>query len=274
MTAPSPEVRKPASLCALINAVDTARPPSAVSDKNRRLVYRGASDASWKLTPSLLRSAGKAAKAMEEKVYRKFCQQLPADTDRSDAWDIWCKGQHHGLPTRLLDWTRNPQVAMHFACDSLAHYSCDGVVWIADYLAVHERLPAGLLDRLQSDPREPFVFAQLKGALDSPAAFDQWASDTNKYLMFFENPSRDPRIQQQAGLFSIVSDPLLSIDDMFPLVHQCFTQVIVDKKLKRELRERLDRDGRTEARLFPDSADGLCRTIARQVMMGNDPEIN
>jgi hypothetical protein len=153
-------------------------------------------------------------------------------------------------------------------------HAVDGAVWIVDYAGIHARLPSTLLDRLRGDDTGPFRYDLLKGALESPEEFDGLASASNKYVLFFENPGTDLRISVQAGLFSAISDPALSLNDLFPDIADCFVKVIVRSSLKRELRERLDVEGRTEARLFPDGHDGLCRTIARQVEMGNDPEIN
>jgi hypothetical protein len=48
---------------------------------------------------------------------------------------LWVRlaiAQHHGLPTRVLDWTVSPQVAAHFATAEAEHYDKDGAIWCID----------------------------------------------------------------------------------------------------------------------------------------------
>jgi FRG domain-containing protein len=53
-------------------------------------------------------------------------EHLPRDTTD---WDVLFLGQHHRLPTRLLDWTASPYVALFFATEDPADDDEDGLIW-------------------------------------------------------------------------------------------------------------------------------------------------
>ncbi len=86
-------------------------------------VYRGVKDVQYKLTPKIGRpdiTWMDDWDAEESRMFRMFQQRAPFFYSNSssipkDGWETLFFAQHYGLPTRLLDWTRNPLVALYFA---------------------------------------------------------------------------------------------------------------------------------------------------------------
>jgi hypothetical protein len=102
-------------------------------------LYRGHSDASWKLAPSLIRFAHAIDKTISDEelhelefaLLARFSDSAPLFLNESQpatAWEWLILAQHFGLPTRLLDWTSNSLVALYFAVASGVG-PADAAVW-------------------------------------------------------------------------------------------------------------------------------------------------
>jgi len=105
------------------------------------LFYRGHSDKNYDLMPSIGRHVLLADKSRcspdhlrdrELQSLEEFRDQsVPFITDRNRTMlDVMVLAQHHGVPTRLMDWTTNPLVALYFAVRNVKK-NTDGVVYIA-----------------------------------------------------------------------------------------------------------------------------------------------
>ena len=77
--------------------------------------YRGHADKSWELLPSIFRASNGVEK--EHLLFRDMVAHEPQSfSECKSALDYLVQMQHYGLPTRLLDMTTNPLVALYFAC--------------------------------------------------------------------------------------------------------------------------------------------------------------
>ncbi|WP_353341550.1 FRG domain-containing protein [Pelagimonas sp. KU-00592-HH] len=82
-----------------------------------RLLFRGHSNKSFSASPSVFRTPEWAQ--AEDKMLKQLLARHPNDFERDrTALEKMVRAQHYGLPTRLLDVTRNPLVALYFACSS------------------------------------------------------------------------------------------------------------------------------------------------------------
>lgn len=89
---------------------------SLKSDKNR-LFFRGHANANYVLQPSVFRN--QRIKENESKMYHDLLINCPNDFEKCNTHlEKLVEMQHYGLPTRLLDITRNLLVALYFACES------------------------------------------------------------------------------------------------------------------------------------------------------------
>jgi len=81
-----------------------------------RLFFRGQCNVNWDIRPSIFRNS---LISVEEEMIEKAISRVPDEfTNCNTAFDELTKLQHYGLPTRLLDVTMNPLVALYFACCS------------------------------------------------------------------------------------------------------------------------------------------------------------
>lgn len=90
--------------------------------------YRGHADKDWKLEPSILRTEYGPEK--EHLLFRDMVAHEPQSfSECRSALDHLVQMQHYGLPTRLLDVSMNPLVALYFACEEATSDPADGAVY-------------------------------------------------------------------------------------------------------------------------------------------------
>jgi hypothetical protein len=91
--------------------------------------YRGHSDASWSLTPGYLRAGAVISESTLMTRFKQSAAMLTQIAPQSD-FDWLFVMQHYGVPTRLLDWSESPLVALYFAVEGATHETAtDAALW-------------------------------------------------------------------------------------------------------------------------------------------------
>jgi hypothetical protein len=226
------------------------------------LVYRGEGRAANELTTSLQRLGGPYAR-LERHLLRNFRKYAHRDAVPTETvWDWLALAKHHGLPTRLLDWSHSPYVALHFCTVNRLLYHEDAAVWLVDYVRAAEHLPRPLRGVLQDEGSNSFTAEMLVRAATSLAELDRLAEDED-FAVFYEPPSLDDRIVNQFAVFSLMSGAEVRLDEWLETRPDLVRRVLVPAGLKWEVRDKLDQANVTERVLFP-GLDGIAAWLTRQ----------
>jgi len=225
-------------------------------------VYRGMPNAANDLRSSLIRLAGgKDISQLEGHVLRNFRKYAGADSAAGDSvWNWLALAAHHGLPTRLLDWTYSPLVALHFATADLSRYHHDAVIWCVNHGETNRRLPKELRKQLDEEGSNVFTVDMLNDVARTLGQLEKLAKEP--FVVFLEPPSLDERIVNQFALFSIMSTPIEPLDTWLISHSDVSRRIIIPASLKWEIRDKIDQAGITERMLFP-GLDGLAAWLTR-----------
>lgn len=224
-------------------------------------IYRGAADQTWDLIPSLNRVCAHDL-SLESHVFRQFRKYGYTElAGYSGFWSLLPVAQHHGLPTRLLDWTYSPMVAAHFATENTEYYDRDGVIWQLDVKAFKQYMPQSLQAKLEYTDSSIFTIGMLEKLVPNFTAMK--ALSAEPYAIFFEPSSMIDRIVNQYALFSVVSDSGVLLSDLIEKNRIECTKIIIPREVKLEIRDKLDYINISERMIYP-GLDGVCRWITRR----------
>ena len=260
------------SLGELIDCI-TPNEPDPVSGRRREAaVFRGAGDAGWPLYTSLDRLGGlerpHGKRALEPHILRNFIRySRPHLGHARTEWELLIAAQHHGLATRLLDWSWSPLVAAHFATlgrrgRDVDAPGADRVVWRLDWRRVHRHFGLPELALLADD------LDRLRDA-DGDGHFSPWEliehpERVTPFACLLDPPTLDARIAAQSAVFTLCSDATRPFDAFLAEhgLEDALTRYVIPADAAELVRDQLDLVTMDERRLFPD-LDGVATQMRR-----------
>lgn len=240
------------------------------SDLNRYrspYVFRGLPVSQYRLETSLMRLPGNYWE-LEKHILRNFIKYAhDGFTSDGSIWNWLTLAQHHGLPTRLLDWTYSPLVALHFATSDLSKAHQDAAVWKVNYPEVAKYAPKRLSATLQEEGANVFTIDMISQHLSTLEELN--LSAKKDFVIFIEPPSINARIINQFALFSVASDSRALTDEILATNKVNVEKIVVPAALKWEVRDKLDQSNITERVLFP-GLEGLSAWLKRHYVSSQD----
>src|SRR5687768_11156828 len=243
------------SLGEFLDGVTPAKPDEQTGRRRDTGVYHGAANAARPLLTSLDRLGGvnpPHTKAdLEEHVLRNFIRYSRPHLDEAkphNDWELLIAAQHHGVPTRLLDWTYSPLVAAFFATRPARDAdNNDRAVWRLDWQRVHKHFKFPPLALLTED---------LDALSGESKPFTPWklfaAKNGHPFACMIEPPSLDARIVAQAATFTLSSSTSQSFDAFLEAqgLRDALTKYVIPGPDVARVRDQLDLVGIDERRLF------------------------
>ncbi len=219
--------------------------------------FRGQANIEWALRPTLYR--GDFEHQLEREMLRDFRAYASEFLEHRERKDIdWLfLAQHHGLPTRLLDWTENPLVSLYFACKDSSQGSADAVVWSLNPWELN-KFSIGLQTVPPTD--SPILDGYVIDLSDS----------TFPRLVKAEFPiavrpyHRFRRSNAQSGLFTVHGKKVQAIDKTTFVRRNrsaCFRSIVVPKDRKLGLLRELYAVGMHPGALFQ-TIEGFAETVS------------
>src|SRR3954447_2468820 len=256
---------KVSSLGELIDRVTPERPDERTGRRRDSCVYHGSADAARTLLTSLDRLGGVSPPHtktdLEEYILRNFARySRPHLQHATNEWELLVAAQHHGVPTRLLDWSYSPLIAAHFATLAGPPES-DKVVWRLNWRLVHEHFdlpPVAFL------VQELDAMLQARGIQSLGELMARPHLGEARFVCMLDPPALDDRIIAQSATFTISTDKTRSFEQILGeegLSH-ALTRYLIPKERLNYVRDQLDLCALDERKLFPD-LDGVAAQLRR-----------
>lgn len=228
-------------------------------------LYRGLPNIDYKLDTSLHRNCKKQQVDIERSILRNFSKYAAIEDPqmKESIWRQLIIGQHHGLPTRLLDWTYSSLIGLHFATsgEDLSYMNQhDCIVWKIDILEFNSMLPNTYRKTLNREKAYLFTVDMLEKLANNLDVYDgDMGTDS---MVLLEPPSIDQRIISQYSYFAVVPIQILDIENFLNKNTNNTVKYVIDKNIRWEIRDLLDQININERIVYP-GLDGLSSWLKR-----------
>ena len=236
--------------------------------KNRRgTLYRGVSTEAYPLRPGVGRIGEKdseknrcVALKREYKLLTNFHESSPTYQECADFTALAVLAQHHGIPTRFLDWSRNPLVALYFAVRSLSKET--GIVYVVNIpnFTSQTRIDYGAYVLFLDDAQTIEFKKNKKGKfdVDDEKIFIEYQEFILKRetsdIYQFPPICISQRMHAQASMLTFHPDPFT------PMTDEIVAEIRISPEHKADIKKMLETFGIHEFALFP-GLDGLGRWL-------------
>ncbi|MBE7176334.1 MAG: FRG domain-containing protein [Mucilaginibacter polytrichastri] len=207
-------------------------------EPDTRYFFRGVKKKSFKLIPTIGRIDISLTSYFDEKTIFKIFknQALPFLPHRPiNDWEWLAIAQHHGLPTRLLDWTSNPLIALYFATESD-------------------------LDDIDNDSFAIYILTKKEGIIYDIPDHSPFETTDVKLISI---PHVTNRIKNQFGYFTIQENPKVELNEL--LNPNRVRKVIFPNHLKKDFRRKLNTYGINASSIFSD-IDGIAEHLRNTII--------
>jgi hypothetical protein len=234
---------------------------------------RGCGKDCFELKPSLyrhnkLRSIESLKQLENDLIYRFQQRSIPFQKGNiNNSWDWLFFMQHYGVPTRLLDWTESPLIALFFAVSTAPHsfkkngtpvFNSDAAIWVLDPSKWNKHAV-----NLTSFTGKVLTTDDPNSSAYSP---DGVCNGMKDFPIAIYGSHNSQRIVAQRGVFVCFgkdtrSMEIIYTEEKFP--KNSLVKLVISKEKIRDFIEAIHRQGITESVVFPD-LDGLAHEIKRE----------
>ncbi len=259
---------------------------NSTENEKKSLFYRGVNNSDYCLTPKIFRK--RESRYNEREIlldYKQYLPQLsPNYSFPKDVLKILADMQHQGIPTRLLDWTTSPLIALFFACEK-TNMEVDSKIFILNPWRLWKKIVLDGNKNINSDIHQIHIYTrallslyqgksnylidEIVGVLKKEYSFEiskESFNDKFKIAFPFVSSFSNDRIVAQKGCFTIhgLNESSIECQEQGTL-----HKLIIAKSAKKKIIEELNLLGIDDYSVFPDY-EGMRKAFERKGSLFNN----